>query len=62
MCWESIGIETVLMVYGIWYNNAITVGFLQVATLLWISVPFGVAAMLITGLRIPKNSDKVSKV
>ena len=55
-----LGIETVLMVYGINYNNAITVGFLQVATSIWISVPLGVVAMLITGLRIPKNSNKNS--
>lgn len=56
-----LGIPAVLVIYGMSNENAVTAAFLQTATSIWISVPLGVAAMLITGFKIYKLSNPNSK-
>ena len=54
-----LGIEAVFIAVGMDYTDAITASFLHVATSIWISVPLGVTAMLITGFKVNNLNDKV---
>jgi uncharacterized protein (TIRG00374 family) len=53
-----LGINTVLIALGLDPASAGAAGILHVATSLWISVPLGAAAMLITGFKLSKISKK----
>jgi uncharacterized protein (TIRG00374 family) len=54
-----LGIGTVFIAVGIGSGTAGAASFLHVATSIWISVPLGVIAMLITGFRLSKmNNNK----
>ncbi len=56
-----LGSSTVFIALGMSLSNAQAASFLQVATSIWISVPFGVAAMLITGFKLYKLSNSNNK-
>lgn len=56
-----LGIPAVLVIYGISNEIAVTTAFLQTATSIWISVPLGAAAILITGLKVYKVSKSNNK-
>jgi uncharacterized protein (TIRG00374 family) len=52
-----LGIGAVFIAVGMASNDATAASFLQVATSLWISVPLGVLAMLVTGFKISSITD-----
>ena len=56
-----LGSSTVFIALGMSLSNAQAASFLQVATSIWISVPFGVIAMLITGLKVYRLSNSNNK-
>jgi uncharacterized protein (TIRG00374 family) len=56
-----LGSSTVFIALGMSLSNAEAASFLQVATSIWISVPLGAAAMLITGLKVYKLSNSNNK-
>ena len=49
-----LGIGTVFLALGMDPNHATAASILHVATSIWISVPFGVIAMMLTGFRFSK--------
>lgn len=57
-----IGIGAVFATVGMSSGTIGAAGFLHVATSIWISVPMGVIAMLITGFKLSKISKKTKKV
>jgi uncharacterized protein (TIRG00374 family) len=56
-----LGSSTVFIALGMSLSNAEAASFLQVATSIWISVPLGAAAMLITGLKVYKLTNSNNK-
>jgi uncharacterized protein (TIRG00374 family) len=54
-----LGIGTVFIAVGMDPGTAGAASFLHVATSLWISVPLGVIAMVLTGFRLSKMSNKM---
>ncbi|UCH89280.1 MAG: flippase-like domain-containing protein [Thermoplasmata archaeon] len=51
------GIGAVFIALGMEPSSASLAGFLHAATSVWISIPMGVGAMLITGYKGPENSN-----
>ena len=56
-----LGAETVFVALGMAWSDAAAASFLHVATSIWLSVPIGIIAMILTGVRLSKiaNSNKV---
>ncbi|WP_455392346.1 lysylphosphatidylglycerol synthase transmembrane domain-containing protein [[Eubacterium] cellulosolvens] len=56
-----LGIETVFIALGMSRSSAGAASFLQVATSIWISVPLGAAALVVTGFKLSKLSNSNNK-